>query len=223
MAYDYGDKRNTKKASRLLRELLPEAREIAKNPDAELRSTSGIGDVSTPYLRIGNVRGVHLYQGDHGGWYADIELRSVPPGIARILGTPTHQPDKSAEDARRTAIFLLGVAIRNEASVELSDTTKAAFAWDEVEIIVPTALVAKIQALGAGPHDLPGLGWMKNRLDELRRDINGGRPFTKASLDALPRETFLFVFNAAAMALAHGMVRWPETKPENAPPSVKVQ
>lgn len=105
------------RGQRLLRELLPWARAEARKDDIEVELESALGKAAGTYLTEANLDALMIYPAPKGGWHADVVLKTVPPGIPNVFGTPVHKPCRTRTEAedrgKRMLVMLLALAARN--------------------------------------------------------------------------------------------------------------
>ena len=101
---------------RLLKILLPRAKELLAEKKLSWQPMSGLGRAQAPYLRIDNVDAVIIYQAPKGGWHGDVVLRSVPPGVPDTLGSPVENPCPTRESAVELVTGLLAQIMGGDAA-----------------------------------------------------------------------------------------------------------
>lgn len=217
MEYQHGDARNQAWARHLLAKLLPAAHEQAGEA-GRLQSSSAVGEAFLPWMTIDNIDGVHVYQGEKGGWFADLVLKNAPTGVASIFGTPVQHPCHSREEAESYAVTLLAVIAANKEKVaEPPKEVEAAFSFGPFGVKIPSRLLDEISKVTAAAGLDKDSRYVRRRLDELSRKHE--RHLAEAEpLDGLPAAELREIIVVSAMALCHGIVRWPEV-PEAAPPT----
>ncbi|MFG6572146.1 hypothetical protein ACGYLO_11130 [Sulfitobacter sp. 1A13353] len=125
----YSDKQMKDGRARLKR-LLPEARAYARkamrNPDIQMQINTAKGMATQRFIRADNFRALVVYRTPRG-WYADLLLKQVPPGVSDVMGTPMSMPHETREEAEEAAVHILQSmclqSIMNEGLV--SDGSKA--------------------------------------------------------------------------------------------------
>lgn len=220
--YSYNNPTNKMRARRLLKSYYDEAMEKAQQrnakPDAsDSMEASPLFQAVARHLTLENLDGLHIYPGPAGGWHADVTLRGMPAGVNEVLGTPKMMPCRTREEAVTAGKEILTMLIQ----IATSDLVKrdstlpedvAPFLLDEVTIYLPLELLDKVKKTAGTPDD----DYVRQRLTEVRQEIGGGHPITKAMVEALPREKFIALQALSAMALLAGVPRWPEI-PDSGP------
>lgn len=142
--------------SRLAR-LLPDAKAEAKadlrKGGTEVEVLTARGQAVDRYIRIDNLEALVVHSSDQG-WYADILLKEVPPGIANVMGTPTSHPLATREEAEEAAATLLRMgamqsALNTGASADTPETDVRPFSIYDLTIDLPGEAVDMIVGAGA--------------------------------------------------------------------------
>lgn len=207
-------------ARQVLDELLPHARRKAAEPadPLVLRAGSAVGRSALPHYRIANCVGVAIYQGEKGGWFADLWFEDVPAGIPPIIGTPLAEPHSAPQEALAYAIDTLALLITHEDRPKPDpEAVMAAFPFDGVVIPIPSQMVADLREM-AGDRTPPTPEYVRERIEAFRAEVLDGEPLTAERANAFPQETAARLMSIAAMALLVGIVRVPESV-EADPPS----
>lgn len=107
--YDHKDPKNLRIAKeKLLKTLKKVTAELETTTTSyEAIANSDVGKALTPHLRKNSFKALHIYQGELGGWFADLELKGMPPGIPRIMGTPVAMPFETREEAEEAGELIL--------------------------------------------------------------------------------------------------------------------
>jgi hypothetical protein len=92
---------------RLLKTLLPRAREGYAQNNSKWEPSSALGTAIDRFMRIDNVEAILIYEANLGGWHADFLLKKVDPGVANIVGTPVEDPLPSRQAAQERAEDML--------------------------------------------------------------------------------------------------------------------
>jgi hypothetical protein len=220
MGYKYGNASNKIRAAELLRRIRPKAAEIyekTKDTAVPLKPETAIGMASLKWYTADKCVGVHVYQGDNGGWFADLAFKDLPPGIGDVLGTPTLFPNRDRQAAIATAIEFLAKVMANQQSPQSPDDT-VPFSFDKITVFIPTEMVAEMKKdIEAVPGKRPSADAVALLLEDLRKQFAQGGPFTSEVMDRLSAQEQGKVFNRCSMALAIGMPRYP-SYPEGMPP-----
>jgi hypothetical protein len=207
-----------RKAQRLLEQLLPEAERASVNA-GPLTGTTAVGSSATPWMRIDNIRGVHIYQGRLGGWFADLEMRTVPAGVPNVVGTPVKAPCSSRNEAIANAVSLLAFTIANARNPAPDrKSADAGFAFGGFGLTIPSILVDEITRTSAEVGITSDPDYVRGRLAEVHAKHrtfmeNGG------DLNDLPEKDRRELLVVCTMALCHGMPRWPELSEEAPEPA----
>ncbi len=64
-----------------------------------------------PFITETNLDGIEVYPGAAGGWPAGVVVRSVPLGVADVIGTPTAAPLATSAAAEEMAQHLLQLCL----------------------------------------------------------------------------------------------------------------
>jgi hypothetical protein len=209
-SYRHKELDNRRKAKTLLQKLLPQAIDTAKEVSQDDLEASVLGANTIKWLRLSHCTGVHVYQGAKGGWFADLTFTGLPAGVPEIIGTPVSLPKATREEAIQEGLELLAVVIAQERKQhETADEPIAVFDFDKIALQIPSALIQQLDGSGL---EKPGPAHTMKRLDEIRTQMTGGEPFTAENFNRLSREDQLAVVAVAAVAITHGIVRWPLPK-----------
>ena len=170
---------------------------------------SPLGGALFDHASVARMKGVHVYRGERGGWFADLTFRDMPPGITSVIGTPSDMPCHSREEAMAQVTSLVAVVVATEKARASSPRTgppaDPVFLLGGMQITIKAAALAEISSLGA-----PDERYVTRRLDELMRLHAHDGKLDASSLDRLApmdRAKFMAV---VVMALMVGMGRWPE-------------
>lgn len=152
--YDHKDPKNLRIAKEKLQKSLKRVNSELENTTTtyEAMAYSDIGKALAPHLRKNSLKALHIYQGELGGWYADIELKGMPPGIPRIMGTPVALPFETREEAEAAGdmllLTLLATILRKN-ETKNSDAENAVLNFYDVSFPFPIEILRKfIHELG---------------------------------------------------------------------------
>jgi len=214
MAYDYRSFDNRRRAKFLLDKLLPRAREKASEL-VEFSAESAVGMAMLPHLRLSRVEGVHVYQGEKGGWFADLVFKDVPPGVPKVIGTASNLPCSTRDEAIDQAVTMLASVIRSESNPTLEESdTKVVFEFDDAVIEIPRDVLLAVRNAGVSISADDAM----ERLETFRRKFGGGRRITPDTINALPKQARLELMAAVLGALTNGLFRWPLRTEQPPPP-----
>jgi hypothetical protein len=93
----------------LLHEIMPKARQRAINMRAEV--TSPLARAVESYMIEDNLAALVIYPAPLGGWFADVMLQNVPPGVSNILGTPVAHPLATYPEALNQGIDIVALIL----------------------------------------------------------------------------------------------------------------
>ena len=217
MTYVHDAAENMGPARLLLDRLWDEAREIAVLKRQLGRGASFPGGVS--WLRPENVSGAHLYEED-GGWRCDLTLEGIPEGRPDCVGAPDPLPDRHAASTFALAILCDVVIAHPEPGTEprLPRATQfppppsappetPTFVYDGVDHPLPGRVARELREAGI---DRISEGYVRRRLDEVRRDLAGGGPMTLDVVSRLGNDARRAFLTVCTMASLKGIARWPE-------------
>jgi hypothetical protein len=214
MRYKPNNPENRMRARALLRKLLPEARKILEGKGSyEIKPESDVGENSIPHYKIDRCVGIHIYEGDKGGWFADLQFENLPAGIPTVFGTPMALPHRVREEALASAVKFLALVLANDRPAPSAAEADAIFPFDEVVVHLPSRFFGKLRDLM--PYK-PTHEEALARLNAFRDEVCGGQPLTHEAAEALPRPLRERLLSVCAMASLAGIVRFPEF--EEAPP-----
>lgn len=214
MPYDRNNRTNRRLAAKLLKELLPLAREEAKTIKDPFRPTTGVGETALRWYRTENCLGVHVYQGDRGGWFADLQFDNLPLGVGDTIGTPVMYPAKDRQEALRQAVHFLASFMDPPQPKVSPDAVDVFFAFDEIELVVPAGLLRSFKDSGL---EIPTGAEAFAELASIRAELAGGGPLTREIMASLPEISLHRLQIVCALALLAGIPRYPEF--EEAPPA----
>lgn len=199
---------NRRKARALLSKLMPEAERRAPEMNMVEASSSSLGANTFKHIHIDRVTGVHVYQGERGGWYFDLTFKDLPPGVPNVLGQPVAYPLETREEAINGAVSMLAMLISTrDKTLPGHEDAEAVFPFDDVVITLPSVL---IRALESAPVPVPDFGYVCDRLDETRRQFAGDGTMTEDVMGRLTDDQRMQVFTVVAMAICRGIARWPQ-------------
>ena len=157
-------------------------------------------------MRIDNLSELHIYCEAMDRWHADFVLRTVPPGLPNVIGSPVKHPCRSREEAWRFARSLV-LGLRDTTPAEApAEDGDIPFDFDEVTLNVPRAFYQAVSNAGPPAEVLT---------DDYLQDITGrvrlaaGGTLTVERFDALDAKGKSLVMTAAVFAILKGAVRWP--------------
>jgi hypothetical protein len=148
MSYDYDA--YTVEAADLLRQVLPEALKAAEG--AKGVAMSPLGNAFFDHATLERMRGVHVYRGERGGWFADLTFRDMPPGITSVIGTPVSMPCHSRGEALAQVIHMVAMVVATEkardSGMRPGPSADPVFLMGGLEITIKAAALAEISAIG---------------------------------------------------------------------------
>ena len=186
---------------RLLRILLPQAKERATKEALIWQPMSALGRAQAPYLRLDNVDTVLIYQAAKGGWHGDVVLKQVPDGVPNVLGTPVENPCPTREMATDLVVNLLAQIIGTErAGNHPPLIALPAFLFHGYEVNLLSEILEQIPGYESVERAL-------NRLAQMERELfPNGVPDSHLTLDGGDSRIFLAVIH---MATKTGVFRYP--------------
>lgn len=208
MPYVHGQ--HALEAARLLDKLKKEAR---PPENGRARAASALGEAAFRHMSIEKASGVHVYQGDRGGWFADITFDDMPAGVSPCLGTPTHHPLKTRDEAMAAARGLvelvMSLDLARDAAPPASELPDgmAAFLFHGAVVPLP---IAMLDALRDQMPFKPDEEYVLDRLDQLTRLLGDPDEVDADKVAAAPPEFVKALIPVAAMALLAGVLRFPQ-------------
>lgn len=216
MKYKPNNPENRMRARALLRKLLPAAREqAAKSSEYSIEPASDVGENSIPHYKIDRCIGVHIYTGDKGGWFADLQFEGLPAGIPPVLGTPVECPHQTREEALAKAAQMLTMVIANDRPAPPAAEAKAAFPFDDLVVHVPSPFIERLR------KDVPYEPTREEALESLtafRDEVCGSKNLTQELADGLSEAAKVRLLAVCTMAILAGIVRFPEFEEKPPPP-----
>jgi hypothetical protein len=218
MGHNYGNPTNRVRAAELLRKIRPEAAKKyagLKSDGLSMEATSSVGEASLKWYTADKCVGIHVYQGDKGGWFADFAFADLPAGIPVVIGTPSLYPHGSRKEAIDQATAFLAMLMNKNPPNENPEDVEVVFSFDDMNVMLPSTLIATMKAIDA-PH--PPIEYVVQRLEDIRHQFAGGKPFTAEIMTSLSEEDRMVVVRVCAMALVFGMPRYPLNAEGEPPP-----
>lgn len=215
--YFHADFKNSRVAKERLKKALARVKLAMEASDADkpkhmtTETYSSMGHAVKPHIRKNSMKALHIYQGEFGGWYADIELRGMPPGIPKIMGNPAAMPFQTQAEAEASGDLLIeGILVmareNEQASNQKSDS--AVFEFYGVEFPMSLEIVSKyINDMGKPYKEL--VVRAIQTLEELL--VVDGKVVT-SRLNSDDEDFNAFVMSSVMILVADGMPRWPERK-----------
>jgi hypothetical protein len=205
--------RNMKRAGRaLLKKLLPEARQMLNERRATgkeeipLEVISEIAKAAIPFHHRDSMDSVCVYQGEKGGWIADLVFNNVPSGLANVNGTPVGEPHATRNEAIAAVTDLVSAHLTRDPPAD-SAVSDPIFELFDVAIVVRRS---DIERFRREHSDFEGFEASKvvALLDDIAdRFVEDSKIFDKLqSMSDVDRRR---INGAAFMAIHLGMNRWP--------------
>jgi hypothetical protein len=216
MSYNYKNPTNRLKAAQLLKRLLPLAQQQADTVLDGMKPASSLGRATLGHYHLSKCVGVHVYQGDKGGWFADLEFKGLPLGVGNVIGTPSQLPLKDREEALQDAIALLASVLKNPEPQGPAEAVDSVFAFDDIEMMVPGQMLRDMRARIGDP---PTADEALIVLERARFDFAQGGPLTREVVQNLPEHALRSIRYACAVALLAGLPRYPQYEEGLPPPS----
>lgn len=122
MSYNHKDYKNMQVAKNRLKktvEMVRASKEY-KNGSYRADAVSMLAQSMLPHLKKNSLKALHIYEAVLGGWHADLELRGMPTGINRMLGTPVASPCDTREEAENFGYHLVATVLSMIESGSLS-------------------------------------------------------------------------------------------------------
>lgn len=210
MGYDHGNRQNRMKAGTLLADMKSRFPSLFAPSTRDAFLNMLLQD-ATPYWRLSNVTGVHVYQAA-GGWHADLSFKNLPVGMPTIVGTT--EPRASRREAMVSALSQLSIcAERQHLPLPTPGNEFLWFRFDEVAVAVDPGIVAELVTW----PELPGAGRsvevLRDRFANFRRMASGDEAMTTDAYDALPGFVRNQIRIACTFAFVHGMSEFTRDDP----------
>ncbi len=203
------DQRDHAKGRRLLRELLPWAREKAREDPWEPEMSSPLANATTPYMTEANLDALMIYPAPKGGWHADIVFKTVPPGIPNSIGTPVGSPARTRDEAEKIAkhmlVAVLCVAARNrDPAAAVPVFTLHGWVFKLFPDLFQLTLAMMPQYANGYGSPLQAAGRVEAKLDELCPEGFDGDAFNK-----WPEEKKVILLTTLHIAALSGLYVYP--------------
>lgn len=196
---------------RLLRELLPRARQETMNVDNA--SMSSLMKATLPFITEENLDALLVYEAPvTGGWLADLVFKNVPPGVCNIFGTPTGYPHLTREAAIEYGVTLISLALTmSSQKPTVSEDTKPAFLYFGTVFSLDTAMLGFLIAQGA-KYD--SIKHAHDRINEVTQSLfrDRRRP-TFERIQSLLKDDVARLMSVLYMAAMTGVLRYPPIEP----------
>lgn len=197
-------------ARRLLKRLLPDALEAAKRDDGEAIAGTAVAEGMHSHLTLEKLDGVAIYEGEHGGWHADVVFRDMPPGVPGVMGTPVGTPLPTRQAAQDMAPVMLRYVVR------LALTKPAAprdpvFEYHGGTIQIPAHILQSLYAAGFAESGYTAERAVQ-RVAEIEADLFPDG-FSVARYEQLTEDENRRLIAVMTMALATGVFRYPVPQP----------
>lgn len=206
-----------KVAKNLLATLLPIAREKAATEKTRIEHRSAIAKSQQQYLTEANLRGVHIFRANTGGWIADIYFDNTPPWIPNAIGTPVGRPHKTEKEAIEQAIVMLAIVLSNNPG----EKSTPVFALYDIVFDLPEQILEKI--MGAqikADEDHIGYGSIRKAVLRLEEILSWHFPNSKPSYEAfknLSIDNQAQIMAVCTMCALSGLMRYPSPEPKVLP------
>lgn len=188
---------------RLLKTLLPRARELWAESENKWAPQTGLGEAVGPFLRVDNLEAIMIYQANLGGWHSDFLLKRVPLGIPNIIGTPVEEPLPSRQAAQDRAEEMLCGIMCAEAQANAPAPPSFLFHGHRVDL-TPELLNVIGHGYSSEQRAVEGVEEMSQRV------FPNGVPDGDIVLQGEPLADFLAILH---MAVLSGVFRYPPRVP----------
>jgi hypothetical protein len=191
-----------------LKAWLPEARrDVEQRGPALITPFSGVAKAMVPYINEDNFDALLIYPGPKGGWHADLMLKSVPPGLPNVLGSPKQSPLATRSDAVEMARSLLEMALaqaklNRDAPTETPPPAFELYDWSFELNPKGLEIIEKVKPPDYSP-DRP-IEFLEEVLAEFAP--NG---FDAEAFNTWPRKAQGRLVTALHLAALHGIFRYP--------------
>lgn len=207
--------RNARRRGRaVLERLLPlaQAKAAAEPIPLEEVDLSEVARVQMQYIRPDNLAAVVIHPAELGGWSCDVLLKSVPPGVSNVFGTPANQPHRTEEEAEESALPLLAFVLSLAAAVQAEPPKGRVFEYFGFAMPMPEHLLRFMEERTAeNPNLRYGSGeGARERLDEVTAKLFPGDRVDEETLNGLSRERLTELSVVLCMAALEGMFRFPD-------------
>jgi hypothetical protein len=192
----------------LLQQLLPLARE-AKKLAFEKHNQTSLMKAAIPYFSENNLQSVIISEAPLGGWIVDVLLKTTPPGVSNILGTPTGYPLTSHEEAVRSGIDILSFILSHERTKE--ETGPPAILYYDSAFTLSREVLAILTAMGCEGYDSADHAYQ--RLKEITIELFGNRMPSYERITALSDDDKRQLQSVLHMAVINGVLRYPPVEP----------
>lgn len=214
--YRYQNPENRIAARRNLRRLLPIAEAKASEGKGTYEAASAHGDAMRQWVRIENAYGVHIYKTPLDGWIADIELKNVPDGFPKVIGTPVSMPLENRKDCERDAVGMLAMMIHNSSEKEPEAPTENVFIFHDLTIKLPHETIVKLSQARKFMTDVMPQNYVMQRLAEVSEKHGELSEEIMRNMSNKDRDEIVVV---CALAMAERIPRWPPSEASSPKPN----
>lgn len=221
--YDHHNVKNARIAKERMQKALKRvkaAMATESEVDRETKIGTGVAKALYPHIKKNSLKALHVYQGKMGGWYADVELKGLPPGVPKIMGTPSSTPWATKEEAEADGYTIVEAVLRIAAENEENKKEiikQAVLEFYDVEFPMPLEVINDfIKDMGEPSRD-----HALDAIQELERLLVVNGKVVKERLSSLDQNLHQVVVSKIIIALAGGAFRWP--KREEGRPGSKMQ
>jgi hypothetical protein len=136
---------------RLLKTLLPRARDEAARSEGTIGHVSSLAESMRGYVFEDNLDFIRIYPAPLGGWHCDVVLKNVPLGAPNSLGTPVANPLPTRSAAEDHAFLLLVSILKFQQLPQRpsAPSTPVFMLYDWTFHLIPELFEAAVNVFGA--------------------------------------------------------------------------
>jgi len=201
-----------REGQRLLQKLLPWARREVVKDGGYWQSKSALGEAVASVLTEAMFDALIIFEGEKGGWGADLVFKDVPPGIPNCIGTPVGDPKATRAEAMEDGKMLLIVALAQAAAPKTIPAPPAFILNGWVISLRPELIVMVRETEGMMDRyatPLQASAQIEKKLDRMFPE--GG--FDAAAFNAWPLEKQIPLLSVLHRAVAAGLYTYPMRQP----------
>lgn len=192
-----------------------EAEKQINDINSYLQPKTLLGQRTIENIKEKHIEAVIVYSNKKNEWYADIVLKNTPVGVPNVLGTPVIHPEKTEQDAKKSAYTMLvglykNIITQERAKHDQKPKNERVFALQDADIVVSGEYLDAVHnAISeVGLQFMPPKDVLIGRLEILLNQKQ--TPINHKTFNESSDEWKTHVYLTLTQLLIHGVFKYPE-------------